>query len=141
MSKSIFFCLLASITVFTACQSTPNQYNGTSGYQIESQTSGVTTLSYTLSGQTSLEKNQAKLQRACQQVLGKNNTYKINILSQTEIANPAKEQIQQSVQIGQSRTSFGLSNMPSTNNDENYAALQGLETSPKTLTVIRYTCS
>lgn len=140
MSKFILVCLLGSLVTLTACQSTAKQYNGISGYQIERQDQHTATLSYTLAGHTTAEKDQNKLQRACQQVLGSHKTYKIQILSQNEIANPPKEQIPQGVNIGQSGTSFGLSNTPNLNNSENYAARQGLEVSPRTLKVIHYTC-
>ena len=44
-------------------------------------------------------------------------------------------------QIGQSRTSVGLSNTQGLYSDQDYATRQALEARPSTLRVVRYTCS
>lgn len=49
----------------TACQTTPRQYNGVTGYQIENQSSNSATLAYTLSGRADRDLDEDKLQRAC----------------------------------------------------------------------------
>ena len=82
-----------------------------------------------------------KLQRACQKVLGANKNYKISVLSTNEIINPQTAKDQAGVQLGHSRTSFGLSNTPSLNNSEDYATRQALDTRPGTLHVVRCTCA
>ena len=126
----------------TACQTTPRHYNGVTGYQIENQSSNSATLAYTLSGRADRDLDEDKLQRACKKVLGENKSYKIAVLSVNEIINPQTvSNDQQSVQLGHSRTSFGLSNTPNLNNSEDYATRQALETRPSTLHVVRYTCS
>ena len=45
-----------------ACQSTPRQYNGNVGYQIESQSANSATLAYTLSGRKNQTVDETKLQ-------------------------------------------------------------------------------
>ncbi|MDR0235477.1 hypothetical protein [Acinetobacter sp.] len=129
------------VLALSACQTTPRQYNGVTGYQIESQSPNSATLAYTLSGRADRDLDESKLQRACQKVLGVNKTYKLSVLSINEIINPQTAQNQAGVQLGHSRTSFGLSNTPNLNNGEDYATRQALETRPSTLHVVRYTCS
>ena len=130
------------VLALAACQTTPRQYNGVTGYQIENQSNNTATLAYTLSGRADRDLDADKLQRACQKVLGANKTYQISVLSVNEIINPQKTNKDQTgVQLGHSRTSFGLSNTPSLNNGEDYATRQALETRPSTLHVVRYTCS
>ena len=142
MKKITFLGLGCLMLGLTACQTTPRQYNGVTGYQIENQSSNSATLAYTLSGRADRDLDEDKLQRACKKVLGENKSYKIAVLSVNEIINPQTvSNDQQSVQLGHSRTSFGLSNTPNLNNSEEYATRQALETRPSTLHVVRYTCS
>ena len=131
-----------TILMLTACQTAPRSFNGTTGYQIESKTENQATLVYTLSGRADRDLDVDKLQRACKKVLGENKTYKLAVLSSTEIINPQiNSDDKTGVQLGHSRTSFGLSNTPSLNNGEDYATRQALEARPSTLHVVRYTCS
>ncbi len=126
----------------TACQTTPRQFNGMTGYQIENQSTNSATLAYTLSGRSDQKIDENKLQRACQKVLNSNQSYKLSVLSINEIINPSLGQKDsRSVQLGQSRTSFGLSNTQSINSSEDIATRQALESRPSTLSVVRYTCS
>ncbi|MFW2083911.1 hypothetical protein ACNPQK_23520, partial [Acinetobacter guillouiae] len=104
------------VLALSACQTTPRQYNGVTGYQIENQTEDSATLAYTLSGRADRDLDADKLQRACQKVLGENKNYKISVLSTNEIINPQTAKDQAGVQLGNIRTSFGLSNTPSLNN-------------------------
>lgn len=132
-------CIILSLA---ACQTTPKQYNGITGYQIENQSASTATLAYTLAGHSNRDLDNGKLQRACQKVLGENKTYQISILSTNEIANPAvNPQEQYGMQLGKSRTSIGLSNTPDLNSSQDFATRQALETRPSTLQVVRYTCS
>lgn len=133
--------LLGCVLLLSACQTTPNAYNGATGYQIENKTENTATLVYTLSGRANQDIDAKKLQRACQKTLSPTKTYKISILSSNEIQNPTAAETAYGMQIGQSRTSFGLSNTPNLNNGENYASRQSLETRPSTLRVVRYTCA
>ena len=137
---------LIGFTVMTlaisACQTTPRQFNGMTGYQIENQGPNSATLADTLAGRADLKLDESKLQRACQKVLSSTQNYKISILSINEIMNPSRGQNdQQAVQLGQSRTSFGLSNTQSLNSSEDFATRQALESRPSSLQVVRYTCS
>lgn len=142
MKKITFLGLGCLMLGLTACQTTPRQYNGVTGYQIENQSSNSATLAYTLSGGADRDLDEDKLQRACKKVLGENKSYKIAVLSVNEIINPqTASNDQKGVQLGHSRTSFGLSNTPNLNNSEDYATRQALETRPSTLHVVRYTCS
>ncbi len=141
MKKITFAGLSLVFLALSACQTTPSQYNGVTGYQIENQTADSATLAYTLSGRANTDLDVNKLQRACRKVLGENKTYKISVLSTNEIINPQVADTQSGVQLGHSRTSFGLSNTQSTNSSENYATRQALDTRPSTLHVVRYTCS
>jgi len=124
-----------------ACQSTPLQYNGNVGYQIESQSPNSATLAYTLASRQNQQVDERKLQRACQKVLDLNKQYKIDILSISDIANPAIQTPQYGRQLGHSRTSVSLSNTPDLYNSEDMATRQALEARPSTLSVVRYTCS
>ena len=124
-----------------ACQSDPHAYNGNAGYQVESQSNDTATLAYTLAVRKNQEMDLIKLQRACQKVLGAQKQYRLTILSVNEIPNPTLQPEQYGRQLGQSRTSIGLSNTPDLYNNENIANLQSLEARPSTLSVVRYTCS
>lgn len=142
MKKTLLFILSGSVIALSACQSTPRQYNGNTGYQIENKTATSATLAYTLAGRSNQELDERKLQRACQQVLGTTQNYKLSILSVNEIANPAMSQsTHDGLQVGNSRMSVGLMDSPSLNNSEGYATRQALDTKPSTLKVVRYTCS
>ena len=135
MKKSLLFLITGSVIVLTACQSTPRQYNGNTGYQVENKTASSATLAYTLAGRSNQQLDE-------RQVLGTTQTYKLSILSINEIANPAANQSSQDgLQVGNSRMSVGLMDSPSLNNSEGYATRQALDTKPSTLKVVRYTCS
>ncbi len=85
-------------------------FNGQTGFQIESKSADSATLAYTLAGRQNQQLDANKLQRACQKVLNTQKTYKLQILSVNEIANPALENTQYGRQIGNTRANFGLSN-------------------------------
>ena len=140
MKKINLLIIVSATLLVAACQSTPHQYNGVTGYKIENKTPTSATLAYTLAARGNSEVDEKKLQHACKQVLGMEKTYKISILSSNEIMNPTKQE-QYGVQLGNSRATFGLSNSPDLNNSEGYATRQALETRPTTLKVVRYTCS
>ena len=140
MKKTNLLIIVSGTLLVAACQSTPHQYNGVTGYKIENKTTTSATLTYTLAARGNSEVDEKKLQHACKQVLGMEKTYKISILSVNEIMNPTKQE-QYGMQLGNSRATFGLSNSPDLNNTEGYATRQALETRPTTLKVVRYTCS
>ena len=140
MKKINLLIIVSGTLLVAACQSTPHQYNGVTGYKIENKTPTSATLAYTLAARGNSEVDEKKLQHACKQVLGMEQTYKISILNVNEIMNPTKQE-QYGVQLGNSRATFGLSNSPDLNNTEGYATRQALETRPTTLKVVRYTCS
>ena len=140
MKNTNLLIIMSSTLLVAACQSTPHQYNGMTGYEIENKTATSATLAYTLAAHGNSDVDEKKLQHACKQVLGVEKTYKISILSVNEIMNPTKQE-QYGVKLGNSRATFGLSNSPDLNNSEGYATRQALETRPTTLKVVRYTCS
>lgn len=140
MKKTNLLIIVSGTLLVAACQSTPHQYNGVTGYKIENKTTTSATLTYTLAARGNSDVDEKKLQHACKQVLGMEKTYKISTLSVNEIMNPTKQE-QYGVQLGNSRATFGLSNSPDLNNSEGYATRQALETRPTTLKVVRYTCS
>jgi hypothetical protein len=140
MKKTNLLIIVSGTLLVAACQSTPHQYNGVTGYKIENKTTTSATLTYTLAARGNSDVDEKKLQHACKQVLGMEKTYKISILSVNEIMNPTKQE-QYGMQLGNSRATFGLSNSPDLNNSEGYATRQALETRPTTLKVVRYTCS
>ena len=140
MKKINLLIIVSATLLVAACQSTPHQYNGVTGYKIENKTTTSATLAYTLAARGNRDVDEKKLQYACKQVLGMEKTYKISILSSNEIMNPTKQE-QYGVQLGNSRATFGLSTSPDLNNTEGYATRQALETRPTTLQVVRYTCS
>jgi starvation-inducible outer membrane lipoprotein len=132
---------LSTFILLAACQTTPRSYNGVTGYSIESQSDTAATLAYTLAGRQNQQLDANKLQAACQKVLGQHKNYQIKVLSINEIANPKQSDEAYGRQIGNSRTSFALSNTKELHSEQNYATLQALEASPSTLHVVRYTCS
>jgi hypothetical protein len=132
--------IICSSFVLAACQTIPKSYNGVSGYQIERQTEQTAILSYTLAAKKNLDLNTKRLQAACQKVLKQPKDYKITVLSEQEIINPQNDKPDQGVQIGKSRATFGLSNIPDHTQADNQATNQALETRPDTLRVIRYSC-
>lgn len=140
MKKINLLIIVSATLLVAACQSTPHQYNGVTGYEIKNKTTTSATLAYTLAARGNSDVDEKKLQHACKQVLGMEKTYKISILSSNEIMNPTKQE-QYGVQLGNSRATFGLSNSPDLNNSEGYATRQALETRPTTLKVVRYTCT
>ena len=80
--KKIHLLIIVSATLLVAaCQSTPHQYNGVTGYKIENKTTTSATLAYTLAARGNRDVDEKKLQHACKQVLGMEKTYKISILS------------------------------------------------------------
>ena len=142
MKKIGLLCIGFVVLGISACQTTPRQYNGMTGYQIESQTATSATLAYTLAGSVNRDIDTNKLQHTCQKVLGPSKTYKIDLLSATEIANPQLNQDEKyGIKLGHSKTSFEFSNTPDLNNSEDYGVRQALETRPSSLYVLRYTCS
>lgn len=107
---TVILAVAASSFVLGACQTTPHQFNGQSGYEILERSGNTATLSYTLSGRLSQDEN--RLQAACRQVLGNSKTYNIQILSTNEISTPIAEQENYGRQLGNSRTQISLSNTP-----------------------------
>ncbi|MCU4640416.1 hypothetical protein [Acinetobacter courvalinii] len=140
MKKTNLFFLVSGTLLIAACQSSPHQYNGVTGYQIENKTTTSTTIAYTLAAHSNRDIDEKKLQHACKQVLGAEKNYKISVLSVNEIMNPTQQE-QYGVKLGNSRATFGLSNSPDFNNSEGYATRQALEARPATLKVVRYNCS
>ena len=140
MKKTNLLIIVSATLLVAACQSTPHQYNGVTGYKIENKTTTSATLTYTLAARGNSDVDEKKLQHVCNQVLGMVKNYKSSRLSCNEIMNPTKQE-QYGVQLGNSRATFGLSNSPDLNNTEGYATRQALETRPTTLKVVRYTCS
>ncbi|EXB25917.1 hypothetical protein J537_2256 [Acinetobacter baumannii 1437282] len=140
MKKTNLFFLVSSTLLIAACQSSPHQYNGVTGYQIENKTKTSATIAYTLAAHSNRDIDEKKLQHACKQVLGAEKNYKISVLSVNEIMNPTQQE-QYGVKLGNSRATFGLSNSPDFNNSEGYATRQALEARPATLKVVRYNCS
>lgn len=124
----------------SACQTTARQFNGTVGYQVENKSENSATIAYTLAGRKNQSLDESKLQNACAKVLGVNKSYTLKILSTNEIINP-EQNVEFGRQIGNSRTSIGLSNTPNLYNGEDYATRQALDARPSTLYVVRYTCS
>ncbi|EXB46181.1 hypothetical protein [Acinetobacter sp. 1000160] len=140
MKKTNLFFLVSGTLLIAACQSSPHQYNGVTGYQIENKTTTSAKIAYTLAAHSNRDIDEKKLQHACKQVLGAEKNYKISVLSVNEIMNPTQQE-QYGVKLGNSRATFGLSNSPDFNNSEGYATRQALEARPATLKVVRYSCS
>lgn len=138
---NLVFVLITAIGL-SACQSTPRQYNGNTGYQVENQSANSATISYTLAARVNQDIDEKKLQRACQNVLGAGKTYTLSVLSINEIPNPSFDShSDRGITLRNSRMSIGLSDSPSLNNSEGYATRDALNTKPSTLKVVRYTCS
>ena len=143
MNKTKHVILMVITASLMACQTTSQQFNGQTGYQIEQQSASTATLIYTLASKQNATREMQKLHDACQQTLGNTKTYNINVIdSQEIIANTATTASPNNVTLGNTRASFGFSNTPDmSKNNEAYSAQQITETRPTTLKVVRYTCS
>ena len=142
MKKTISLLAISCFGLLVGCQSTSQQFNGKTGYQVEQHTANQATISYTLASDRNPAKEAIKLQDACKQTLGLQKNYQVQIVSSQEIANPIQQREQSNIQLGNSRTSFGFSNTPHLNNNqEAYAARQVDETKPAMLKIVRFTCS
>lgn len=134
------FVIISTVLTISACQTTPQQFNGQSGYQVIEKNEDTATINYVLP--TRVDKHPAKLQAACQKVLGSNKQYKIQILSQIEIPNQPVQTTEFGKQLGQSRTNIALSDTLGLYSDNNTATTnQALAVKPNALLSIRYTCS
>lgn len=137
MKKVVGLALLS--VALTACQ-TSTSYNGVTGYKVESQSEQSALIQYTLAQRTNQAVNESRLQQVCQQVLGKQQKYHIQILNQQEISAPKIQNDDFGVRIGESRMKVAFSHSPELHNSEGYAGRQVSETRPNTLTVVRYQC-
>lgn len=137
MKKVVGLALLS--VALTACQ-TPTSYNGVTGYQVESKSEQSAIIQYTMAQRANQTISESRLQQVCQQVLGKQQKYHIQILNQQEISAPKTQNDDFGVRIGESRMKVGFSHSPDLHNSEGYAGRQVLETRPNTLTVVRYQC-
>ena len=123
----------------SACQTTPQPYNGQTGYEVIEQGANSATLRYTLSGKAS--RDEARLQSACRQVLGSSKSWNVTVLSSNEISNTALADQQYGRQLGNTRAQISLSNTPDLYNTENPGVRDALNARPSTLRVIQFTCS
>ena len=142
MKKATLLSLAACTVLVTACQTTSQPFNGKIGYKVEQSSSTNAVLTYTLANDRNPAKEAQKLQHACQQTLGANKNYQIKILDTQEIATPANIVSTDNIKIGTTNTTFGFSNTPHLNsNQEGYAARQIEETHPQTLKIVRFSCA
>lgn len=125
-------------TLITGCQSTAKEFNGQSGFKIIEKGQNTATLSYALGGST--RHDLAKMQSACQQVLGSNQQYKVQVINSSEIINPQTAP-EFGRQIGNSKTKFELSNTPNLYNTDLSSNNAVMEAPPATLRLFRFTCS
>jgi len=139
--KKIAFLLTASLSglALSACQSTPQSYNGQTGYEVIEQGTNSATLRYTLSGKAS--RDEVRLQSACRQVLGSSKNWNVTVLSTNEISNTALPDQQYGRQLGNTRAQISLSNTPDLYNTESPGVRDALNARPSTLRVIQFTCS
>lgn len=137
MKKVVGLALLS--VALTACQ-TPTSYNGVTGYQVESKSEQSAIIQYTMAQRANQTISESRLQQVCQQVLGKQQKYHIQILNQQEISAPKAQNDDFGVRIGESRMKVAFSHSPELHNSEGYAGRQVSETRPNTLTVVRYQC-
>lgn len=141
--KKICTALTASNLLFiiSACQTTSQTYNGHTGYQIEQNSAQSAVISYTLAIKENTNKTTAKLQSACKKVIGRQQNYKIDILSNSEMINPANNPSSYGIGIGQSKTSFELAQINNDGTDQSSAARTAINTHPQVLNIIRYRCT
>lgn len=131
--------MVATVLALSACQ-TSQVYNGSSGYQVLIKNEQFAILNYTLAVRGDAV-NQAKLQSACQAVLGKGREYQIEILSRQEIVNPqTSREAEHYVVFPRSKVQFGLSNAPHQHDTQGYATRQALDVQPTMLSVVQYRC-
>ncbi len=133
-------CSSALSLGLAACSSMPSAYNGVTGFQVLQQDASSAELRYTLAARNNQTVDTAKLQAACQKVLGGHKTYQIDILNVQEIVNPRKEDTKYGVTVPKTKAIFALSNTPSLNNSQDMATRQALDTQPSSLTAVVYRC-
>ena len=142
MKIAISLLLIGANALLGACQSTSQQFNGKTGFEIEQKNASSATIKYTLASTRNIGLENRKLQHACEQALGLQKTYQINILDSYETAAPQVSDTQAHMALGKTGTNFSFSNTPDLNhNSEAYAARQIEEVRPNMLKVVRYTCS
>lgn len=129
------FGLLSCSLALVACQ-TVQPYNGTSGYQIEqrNQHERSAILSYTLALKNPQQIPEQKLQQSCQHALQSKQAFRIQLLSQHDIATPRNEK--QDLYLKHTRISTAVLNNPQQHNMSNPA----LDARPSQLTVLKYRC-
>ena len=128
---------LGIVTVFLAACQSATLYNGQGGYEVLTQSPDNATIMYTLAGNPS--RDSAKLEAACKQVLGTQQTFNVQILSINEAVNQHREDnLTRSLSNG--RTNIGFSNTFDLRSNENAATLAVMDTHPTSSRVIRYRC-
>ena len=61
MKKINLLIIVSATLLVAACQSTPHQYNGVTGYEIENKTTTSATRAYTLAARGNRNMNEKKL--------------------------------------------------------------------------------
>ena len=133
--------ITASAVLLGGCSSMPSAYNGITGYQILGKNADSARLSYTLAARSNQAFDQAKLQGACQKVLGAGKTYQIEILNVQEIVNPRQNETRYGVNVPKTKATFALSNTQGLYSNEDAGMRQALDAQPSTLSNVVYRCS
>lgn len=136
---------LAIAATLAACQAI-QPFDGQTGYQRESGNSSQVLLSYVMDAKTNDQITQTKLQKACSKVLGlgvgKTASYKV--IDQQEFVNVNRNvsaDSQQTIPLGATKASFGLSSTPKLSNNDSNAKMDMLDSKPVMLKRITVQCS
>lgn len=136
---------LSTLSLLAACQAI-QPFDGQTGYQRESNNNNQLLLSYVMDAKSNEQVTQHKLQKACARELGlgvgKPATYKV--IDQQEFVNlnrGSTSDSQNTIALGETKASFGLSSTPKLSNTDNNAKMDMLDSKPAMLKRITFQCT
>lgn len=136
---------LSIFTLLAGCQAI-QPFDGQTGYQRESGNNSQLLLSYVMDAKTNPQITQTKLQKACSKELGLSvgKTAGIKVIDQQEFVNVNRNvsaDSQQTIPLGETRASFGLSSTPKLSNNDNNAKIDMLDNKPVMLKRVTVQCT
>ncbi len=142
---SLGLSIITIVVSLTACQAI-QPFDGQTGYQRESNNNNQLLLSYVMDAKSNEQITQQKLQKACARELGLGvgKTVSYKVIDQQEFVNINRNTSgdnQQTIALGQTKASFGLSSTPKLSNTDNNAKMDMLDSKPAMLKRITFQCA
>lgn len=136
--------ILGMLGILAGCQAI-QPFDGQTGYQRESGNNSQVLLSYVLDAKSNAQVTQNKLQKACARELGLGvgKTASVKVIDQQEFVNINRSNSadsQNTIALGESKASFGLSSTPKLSNTDNNAKMDMLDSKPTMLKRITVQC-